>query len=473
MAKVMAANPSGSLPRQHEGSWGDLKAAYRLLSNPHVEPGALQEPHRVATWGRCREAAARGSVVLVVQDDTELDFSKRAARGSVSGMGRLGGPGAGRGMYQHTAMAVEASTRRVLGLLDGRWWVRDPEGQRVRDQTRRERQSREAESDRWAQAAQAVAARQEPWDDVRLVHVGDRGSDVWRFLHRCRELGHGFVVRAQHDRYADAQRTRKLREAVSATPVRVGMKLELTRQRKSQGTITRHPREARVLLRWTRVTLPPPLNDPRTAQAPPLEVTAIRLREDDLPEGVKQKERVDWMLLTDQPVNNDADALRVVGWYRQRWLIEEWHRCLKQGCRLEHSRLDQASDIQRLAAVQGVLAVRMLQVRDAADDPKTAMTPTRCDASPAPSSVGWWGCGPAETPTPSRRSSSTTPSPNAAGGWAARATAAPAGSPSTAAWVTCSSPSKPSPSPARRLVGKNEKLRVAAEPSRTISLRTE
>ena len=376
MAKVMAANPSGSLPRQHDGSWGDLKAAYRLLSNPHVEPGALQEPHRVATWGRCREAAARGSVVLLVQDDTELDFSKRAARGSVSGMGRLSGPGMGRGMYQHTAMAVEggveASTRRVLGLLDSRWWVRDPEGQRVREQTRRERQSREAESDRWAQAAQAVAARQEPWDDVRLVHVGDRGSDVWRFLHRCRELGHGFVVRAQHDRYADAQRTRKLREAVSATPVRVGMKLELTRQRKSQGTITRHPREARVLLRWTRVTLPPPLNDPRTAQAPPLEVTAIRLREDDLPEGVKQKERVDWMLLTDQPVNNDADALRVVGWYRQRWLIEEWHRCLKQGCRLEHSRLDQASDIQRLAAVQGVLAVRMLQVRDAADDPKTA-----------------------------------------------------------------------------------------------------
>jgi hypothetical protein len=35
------------------------------------------------------------------------------------------------------------------------------------------------------------------------------------------------------------------------------------------------------------------------------------------------------------PVTTLEDALRVVGFYQQRWLIEEFHKALKTGCRLE------------------------------------------------------------------------------------------------------------------------------------------
>lgn len=49
---------------------------------------------------------------------------------------------------------------------------------------------------------------------------------------------------------------------------------------------------------------------------------------------------------------------------------------MKEGCRLEHSQLDDARDLQRLAALQGVIAVRMLQVRDlAAPDRPEANNP--------------------------------------------------------------------------------------------------
>ena len=404
MARAMAADPSVSLPNQHDGSWAGLKGAYRLLSNPAVDPHAMQQPHRDLTWQSCQKA----SVVLVAQDDTELDFSRRAARGSVSGMGRLSGPGLGRGLYQHTALAVDASSRRVLGIVDQRWWVRAITPRHR--ETRRERQARQTEADRWEQVARTLAERHEPWEKTRLIHVGDRGSDVWRFMQACGELDHGFVLRAQHDRAvmmidsrSPSVAPKRLWATLQMQPPQAGLRLELTRQRKSEGTVTREPRTARVLLRVQTVTLPPPRNDPRTTHAAPLKVTAIHVHEEDLPKGIKPAQRIDWMLLTSEPVHDVAEALRLIGYYQQRWLIEEFHRCLKQGCRLEASRLDQVADIQRLAALHSVIAMRLIQMRDAARDPTIADDPAALLhlATPAQRQVValWTGRG-AETLTP-------------------------------------------------------------------------
>lgn len=401
MARAMAAAPGASLPRQHEGSWAGLKGAYRLLSNPEVEPQAMQQPHRELTWKACQAAA----VVLVVQDDTELDFTRRAARRSVSGMGPLSGPGLGRGLYQHTAMAVDAATGHALGLLDQRWWVR---GEPHHGETRRQRQGRITEADRWELVARDLARRHEPWDRTRLIHVGDRGSDVWRFMQACGELGHGFVIRAQHDRrvgpeVADSPACQRLWATLQHQTPQAGLTLHLTPQRKSQGTITRRRRTARVLLRFTRLTLPPPRNDPRTAAAEPLTVSAIHVHEDDLPADAKPGERINWMLLSSEPAHDVADALRIIGVYQQRWLIEEFHRALKQGCRLEASRLDHAHDIQRLAALQSVIAVRLIQTRDAAHDPQIANDPAALLPLTTPEQrqiVALWTNRPVQTLTP-------------------------------------------------------------------------
>jgi len=49
-----------------------------------------------------------------------------------------------------------------------------------------------------------------------------------------------------------------------------------------------------------------------------------------------------------------------------RWLIEEWHRVEKTGCRLETSQLKTAEGIKRWAALVAVAAIRLLQLRDLA-----------------------------------------------------------------------------------------------------------
>ena len=92
---------------------------------------------------------------------------------------------------------------------------------------------------------------------------------------------------------------------------------------------------------------------------------AVYLLEENPPAG---EEAVEWMLVTSLEAATLEQALTIIGYYTCRWVIEEWHRCLKEGCRLETCQLDKALDIQRLAAVLTIVAVRLLQMRDLADD---------------------------------------------------------------------------------------------------------
>lgn len=65
-------------------------------------------------------------------------------------------------------------------------------------------------------------------------------------------------------------------------------------------------------------------------------------------------------------VETFEDACERTDWYCVRWLIEEWHRVEKTGCRLETSQLKTANAIERWAALVAIAAIRLLQLRDIA-----------------------------------------------------------------------------------------------------------
>ena len=75
------------------------------------------------------------------------------------------------------------------------------------------------------------------------------------------------------------------------------------------------------------------------------------------PPGV---EPIDWMLLTDLPVQTWAQAWEKVQWYCRRWGIEEWHRALKTGCGAEHREFKTAEHLQRVLAFDLIIAWRVL-----------------------------------------------------------------------------------------------------------------
>ena len=73
---------------------------------------------------------------------------------------------------------------------------------------------------------------------------------------------------------------------------------------------------------------------------------------------------LEWLLLTSVPVQTLADALERIDWYTCRWIVEEYHSCLKTGCAIEKSQLQHAERLQRLLAFVSILAVRLLQLSD-------------------------------------------------------------------------------------------------------------
>ncbi len=73
---------------------------------------------------------------------------------------------------------------------------------------------------------------------------------------------------------------------------------------------------------------------------------------------------VEWILFTTLEVKDAAAAKRMVEWYSHRWLIEEYHKCLKTGCSMEKRQLGSAHGLTALLGFLAVVAVRLLQLRE-------------------------------------------------------------------------------------------------------------
>ncbi|MGY0782781.1 IS4-like element ISLpn5 family transposase, partial [Azospirillum argentinense] len=69
---------------------------------------------------------------------------------------------------------------------------------------------------------------------------------------------------------------------------------------------------------------------------PALDLTILHARELEQPEN---RPRIDWKLVTDLPVADTAAAVEKLRWYALRWRVEEFHKILKSGCKVEAARL--------------------------------------------------------------------------------------------------------------------------------------
>ena len=91
--------------------------------------------------------------------------------------------------------------------------------------------------------------------------------------------------------------------------------------------------------------------DPR-----PMPLNLVHVQEIDAPSGVKS---IEWFLLTTLPVNSCQEAEQVVERYRLRWRIEDWHRILKSGCKVEFLRHQRGERIERAVTINAVIAWRL------------------------------------------------------------------------------------------------------------------
>ena len=348
-ASNLAENPLGSLPAQMH-TWKESKALYRLLDEPDVTFAALMQPH----FQQTREQATSAPVVLLVQDTTDIDLSHRR---KISGVGHIGNE-RGRGFFVQTVLAVRPQTREVLGCMAQEPFVRIPAPQGEQRYQRRKREERE--SDVWIRQVHAIGT---PEPGSVWVHVGDRGADMFPFFQACQATHTHFLVRAAQNR-----RVQESQDEISysltqarAFPSQASRPFEVP---------ARHGRQARstqLQLAFGHMTLLPPRHEPRAGKDP-VTVWVLRVWEEQAPEG---EEPLEWVLLTSVPTTTLEQAWERVDWYGYRWLAEDYHQCLKSGCRIEHRQVQPVDGLMRLLGLLSPLAVRLLQIRgDARCEPE-------------------------------------------------------------------------------------------------------
>lgn len=352
IATRLSQNPKGSIARICCGDKAALEGAYKFVENKAVRPEAIDEGVFLNT---AKQVFAR-EVCLAIQDTTTVDISDTLKEG----WKEQGSPG---GYQVHSTIAVDRQSLEPIGLLDQSRWLRAPKGKRPGKKTRSTRAFEERESYKWAAALQAVEKRS-PAIMRHIITVCDREADIYEFLRMQTSLGYRFVVRAMHDRSLEGL-SKPLADVVRESEmlgehiVHISQRGQQRLTKRQQARKARQAREAKTEVRATRVTLSPPKNS-KDGTAKPISVNAVLVFEPDPPE---ETEAISWLLLTTEPIDTLEQVLTVVRDYSARWIIEEFHKAWKTGCRMEQRRLQTRENFERVMTITAAVAIRILQLR--------------------------------------------------------------------------------------------------------------
>jgi len=348
IATAFAQQPTASIP-QACGPGPATQGAYRFFENADLDPEAIREAHHQATLQRVSLAP----IVLALQDTSSLNYSTHP---HTEGLGPIGTRRQKIiGLLLHSTLAVTPSGQ-PLGLLHSAVRSRDPQAAGSAQQRHR-KPTAHKESQKWLDslsACQQVAAQ---CPQTLLVNVADREGDLYdlfaQALAPTEDPRVHLLVRSRHNRPLQGE-DRRLWETVGRGRAAGQLKVRVGRRGQQPARL------ARLAIRFTQVTLQAPT---RKAGQPPLTLWAIEAREVRAPKGVSP---IVWRLVTTLPVTNVEEACQKVAWYAQRWQIEVMHKVLKSGCKIEQRQLETAERLERVLAVDQVVAWRLLALCKAA-----------------------------------------------------------------------------------------------------------
>ncbi len=372
LASKIVQNPGNSFPSKLSDP-AMLNSLYRLCKSGDVTHAAVLAPHVACTLKTIDECDDED--ILILHDGSELDYTSR--KKLAKQLGQIGN-GSGRGYLTHNSLAVTADSA-VIGLTSQILHLRPQVPKNETAAQKRERKNRESRL--WCRGVANLPA------DSRLIDVCDRGADTFEFLEHEINSGRRFVVRSSYSRSAspghdpDAKNIEKTTlheyarslEPLGGTTVAV-QKKEPARKTKRKSGKLKHPpqskRTAKLLVSAAPVLINPPHRRRGCHGKAPLPMWVVRVWEPNPPKG---EEALEWFLLTNEPVGTLEAAMRVIGWYRKRWIIEEYHKSQKTGSGIEQLRFQYRDRAEPAIALLSVAALTLLKLRDAArsEDAKT------------------------------------------------------------------------------------------------------
>jgi len=264
------------------------------------------------------------------------------------------------GVIMHTTFAVTTGGLPI-GILNQHISSRKPPSAEIEEKKRTGHNNNvpieDKESIRWLNSLKKT---QDATRDSKkqIVTVCDREGDFYEFLECAHRLNADVLVRARGDRVINKSTTyseknkEHLWEVIQELPCQGILEVNIpTRDQKPART-------AQLETRFGTFIMNPPKNHFRskTEDLPNLNLSAVYVVEKNPPEG---EEALEWMLLTNLPINNFEDAIEKVRWYCLRWRIEVFHKILKSGLHVEQCRLQTADRLVRYLTVMSIIAWRI------------------------------------------------------------------------------------------------------------------
>jgi hypothetical protein len=355
-ACAKARMPSRAFSGVAHGNWPAVKGYYRLIDQPDSGAVSMENillPHRERTIRRMKGQ----EVVLCIQDGTDLNYSNLD---QCEGLGVIGSNQTGaksRGLHLHTTF-VATPDGLPLGVLMAQ--CTSPGLKSKTDERKKQAVAiEEKETFSWILGLRDCTEVAADMPHTRIISVMDREADFFELFDEHRKKPSvDLLVRAKHNRCTTGEL--KLFDALKESPVLDTFFIHVDRQSarpkksKQKARQKRAGRKAEVSLRYQTVEIRPPADQKDKA---PIALFAVHVIEDNPPEGV---EAIEWFLLTTVEIKSLEDGHMCLHWYCRRWRIEDWHRVLKSGCRVEDAAHKTAERLKRSVAINLVIGWRIM-----------------------------------------------------------------------------------------------------------------
>ena len=349
-AGLLAAYPGQKINASSDSAGNEIAGFYRLVEAPaqsEITVANILAPHRERTIGRMRGQRT----VLAIQDGTDLNFSRRPGCEGLQLVGKNQTGATSLGLHLHATLVVTG--RACRSECSGWASTHRPSSRKSRTSVARPSAGSTDSTISPTPCARSAARRgcsayatgRRTCSSCSTRSAVARVWSLWRApsMTGCSQRGKPklFAVMSAGD--PDALIDVEI-EGLTARPKSSRKKARAARQK----------RLASCELRFRRVTLPATHAVPG---AEPVSLYAVHVREVAPPEG---EEPVQWFLLSTVEVRTARDAADIVGFYLQRWRIEDWFRILKSGCRVEFLLFRTAERLQRAIAINAVIAWRIM-----------------------------------------------------------------------------------------------------------------
>lgn len=184
---------------------------------------------------------------------------------------------------------------------------------------------------------------------ANCVHIGDRESDIYELFCTAAKVKTNLFVRLCVDRLAGAG------NETIAFKMAKSPKQALHRIASKDRKGIEH--DAALELKLRRITACPPIG--KQSRYPTLSLRVTHAQEQSIPEG---RERIEWKLLTNLPVQNRAEAIEKLNWYTMRWEIETFHKIPKSCCKAEESKLRSSERLANFVTICCIVGWRVFWI---------------------------------------------------------------------------------------------------------------